>query len=419
MRLVLFTAHYPYGLGEEFLENELRIAEKEFSEIMIVCNAKASECAVVRYLPTNARVVLLRKDQNTVHQNISMLRALLIPRFWKEFFAGCKERGLKCIREVILKLLLVERSFQALQRTENEWLGNEEQLTDTVFYSYWLGPTVLYLKWRKISNYRAFVSRAHGGDCFFDRGYLPWRKDSLDALDAVFTISEMGRKDIVYHYGDKVPKLTEKVHVARLGVSLPTEMGPIPDEDEQVLLVTCSNVIKLKRLDLLVEALHKWSERQIRWVHFGDGVLMNAISLLAQERLAGNPSVSWEFRGRVSNEEVLEFYRNMPVTLFVNCSDAEGIPVSVMEAMAYGIPALARAVGGNVELVDNSCGMLLPEDASADVLFSAIHILISEQSRNAYLQMRQAAHDQVKKRFNATNNYELFWRQIKESIKHG
>ena len=72
MRLVIFTAHYPYGSGEVFLENELRVAEKKFDEIVVVSNAKASE-DISRYIPANAQVVPLRKDKYTILQNLCMI----------------------------------------------------------------------------------------------------------------------------------------------------------------------------------------------------------------------------------------------------------------------------------------------------------------------------------------------------------
>ena len=32
--------------------------------------------------------------------------------------------------------------------------------------------------------------------------------------------------------------------------------------------------------------------------------------------------------------------------IFINMSDSEGVPVSIMEALSIGIPVIARAVGG-------------------------------------------------------------------------
>lgn len=40
-------------------------------------------------------------------------------------------------------------------------------------------------------------------------------------------------------------------------------------------------------------------------------------------------------------------------------SDSEGIPVSIMEAMSFGIPVIARNVGGMSEIVNEENGLLL------------------------------------------------------------
>lgn len=419
MRLVIFTAHYPYGSGEVFLENELRAAEAEFDEIVIVSNSKATE-QISRYIPENARVVLLRKDKNVFLQYVYMLRALFLPKYWRELVVGCRERGWRHISRIALKLMRTERGFIFLKKSENDWkcTNSAEKLENTLFYSYWLEPTVLYLKCHHIDAYRAFISRTHGGDCFFDRGYVPWRTEILDALDAVFPISEMGREDIIVHYGDKIPNLADKIQTARLGVKLPQVPGPEPVSKDPALIVSCSNVIRLKRLDLLIEALQHWNNGPLHWIHFGDGVMLEEIRSLAREKLEGIPSITWEFRGRVTNEAILDFYRSTPVTLFVNCSDVEGIPVSAMEAMAYGIPVVAREVGGNAELVNNECGALLPPKASAEALICAIRSIISEQSNQSYLKMRQVARSRVKKYYAATINYELFWKMAKGIVKH-
>ena len=49
-------------------------------------------------------------------------------------------------------------------------------------------------------------------------------------------------------------------------------------------------------------------------------------------------------KGWVPNKKVIEFYRTNPVNLFLNFSFQEGIPVSIMEAISFGIPILAFIV---------------------------------------------------------------------------
>ena len=58
--------------------------------------------------------------------------------------------------------------------------------------------------------------------------------------------------------------------------------------------------------------------------------------------------------------------------MFINVSSTEGIPVSIMEAMSFGIPVIATAVGGTPEIVNNENGYLLSKDPSAKELAEVI-----------------------------------------------
>ncbi len=46
--------------------------------------------------------------------------------------------------------------------------------------------------------------------------------------------------------------------------------------------------------------------------------------------------------------------------LYVNSSISEGISLTILEAMAAGLPVVATAVGGTPEIVDTACGRLVP-----------------------------------------------------------
>lgn len=62
------------------------------------------------------------------------------------------------------------------------------------------------------------------------------------------------------------------------------------------------------------------------------------------------PNVKVEWKGFFENERVLEFYQREVPDLFINASSTEGIPVSLMEAYAHSIPAIAPNVGGIKEI---------------------------------------------------------------------
>jgi glycosyltransferase involved in cell wall biosynthesis len=67
--------------------------------------------------------------------------------------------------------------------------------------------------------------------------------------------------------------------------------------------------------------------------------------------------------------------------IFVLASRYEGNPVSVMEAMAAGLPAVAPRVGGIPELVDDGVSGLLVEAANSDALGRALASLVRDPQR--------------------------------------
>lgn len=61
--------------------------------------------------------------------------------------------------------------------------------------------------------------------------------------------------------------------------------------------------------------------------------------------------------------------------LFVNMSLSEGIPVSIMEAISFGIPIIATNVGGNAEIVNDETGVLIPVNIDQAALMKQFRIL--------------------------------------------
>ncbi len=59
------------------------------------------------------------------------------------------------------------------------------------------------------------------------------------------------------------------------------------------------------------------------------------------------------FIGTVQSEDVMNYYTGNTIDLFVNTSSSEGVPFSIMEAFAAGIPVMATNVGGTGEIVDD------------------------------------------------------------------
>jgi len=82
--------------------------------------------------------------------------------------------------------------------------------------------------------------------------------------------------------------------------------------------------------------------------------------------------------------------------VYVNCSTSEGVSLTILEAMAAGLPIIATAVGGTPEVVDNTCGRLVPA-RNPTALAEAIKTLMHSPSERANL--GKAARARVESRF--------------------
>ncbi len=153
-------------------------------------------------------------------------------------------------------------------------------------------------------------------------------------------------------------------------------------------IVTCSGISKVKRLEVLAEALRIGQfHKPIIWSILGDGPLKEKIRIIISKY--DRKKIKAIMYGLVSNDDVHKFYAENPVDLFINISISEGLPVSIMEAMSYGIPVLATDVGGNREIVNEKTGLLINSEITVEQIANEINNLMSEnltiKRNNAYI----------------------------------
>lgn len=133
---------------------------------------------------------------------------------------------------------------------------------------------------------------------------------------------------------------------------------------------TVGRFVPVKCYPVLIEA-SRWIFERIPnsyLVLVGDGPLRSQLV-----RLAGD----YQMRDRVRflgwRSDVPEILNALDI--YVLASESEGMSNTILEAMASGLPVVATSVGGNVELVDRSWGLLVPPYNSKS-LADAISILL-------------------------------------------
>lgn len=276
----------------------------------------------------------------------------------------------------------------------------KEGITAPVIYSYWFYESAYAAaRLRKTFPGSRVICRCHGYDLYEVRhpgGYLPFRSWLMEQTDTLCPISQDG----VDYLKTRFPQ-ADNLRLSRLGTG---DRGLcIAEKAPVTTVVSCSNLLDVKRVDLLIKALAQCPQ-PVRWLHFGDGPLMESLCRQAEGL---PPHIQWQFMGSVPNAELMTFYKENYVDVFVNVSSSEGVPVSIMEALSFGIPAVATDVGGTHEIVEDGCnGILLPADTRPEAIAEAIF-----RAKNLP-DARENARRIWQERCDATENYADFYENI-------
>jgi len=351
--LLFFTAEFPYGnKSETFIETEILYLSQNFHRVIVFPTVKSK---ILRKVPDN--VVVDNSCVNVVLSKKEKIKLLIFHflTFSILLFSEIRSRGLmKVFRG---KKILIDYIAGQLKYVDTLKPVLKEYGLNHIFYTYWFCDKLLALTLlkRKHRNMK-LVSRVYGFDLYDDWWPVtgvPLRDFKMKHTDHCFLISQFGLnyiKSLVkkkYHY---------KLSVSKLGVQKLRKVQSISETDQKVIL-SCASLIPLKRVHLIAEII-KDSGMKIKWVHFGDGPGME---LLKKHTCDLPSSVEVEIKGHVDNSEVLSYYATQKVDLLLSVSESEGLPVSMMEALSFGIPVLAVPVGGVPEIVvDGVSGFLFP-----------------------------------------------------------
>jgi len=233
------------------------------------------------------------------------------------------------------------------------------------------------------------------------RLYLELERALARVSDRLIGVSEATVDDLV-RLG-VAPR--ERFSVLPLGLDL----GPLAEPDdgglrertrgeldvapEEVLLVFVGRVVPIKRLDVLLRALAQAGGPgpRLRLALVGDGEERPGLEALASEL-------------GIERDVLFLGYRRELRSLFaaadlaVLSSDNEGTPVSLIEAGAAGLPAVATDVGGVGEVVGEQTGILVPPGDPAALAGALRQMADDPEGRRTY---GRAARSRVTERYGA------------------
>ena len=334
--LVLITSQFPFGTSESFIAAELRFITPYFEKTIII--AQNTSSGIKRNTPENIDV--FRYNPSTSAKGFLYIPVLFILNSSEiitmlkneiDFRLSIGDRF--TIRKFFYLFKKILKAFQ-LRDFITEKLSENKVNDSIVFYSYWLKTGAHAIS---LLNYRNSIkiARGHGSDIYEEKtesGYLPLLRSTAQNLDAIFFISNQGKE----YFIQKTKIESQGFLLSYLGVEKPVTNEIKKSDPGKYVIVSCSNIVALKRINLIIDALENTNAgKDLLWLHFGDGILKNELENYAEKKLGKSANISYRFMGHFPHEELIRYYANNQVDLFLNTSSTEGVPVSIMEAQSF------------------------------------------------------------------------------------
>lgn len=480
--LLLFSDTFPYGMAEPFLQQELPYLASRFSKVEIVplylpeAAAGASAGAIAGSTgaptgsagaPAGSAAATAAAPHRPLPDNVSLCKPLL--RCNHKSVKGLLRYGLfggrsscggsgscvssctgrsgssgtgggamrgglvrECFRKgawrslsklrVLLSYWLIMRASLANREVMEHIIARADQ--GYLFYFYWGDKSVLILPFLKSfmaaqgRRVPLAVMRLHGSDAIEEaKGILPFREQIYGTVDYAVPVSGMIESYIKCCYSVQPRNIcTFRLGSPEGGRTLSWERGPAGE----LHIVSCSNVVPLKRVEYIADAVALLAERlhneggigdvkSLCWTHIGDGPQRVALEQHIKSRIAaaGFPAnlCRVEFKGAMPHREVLEYYRKNHIDLFIHASRSEGGPVVIMEAASFAIPVISTKVGAVDEMIPQE--WIIPVEATPDILVDKVveYLLLPDGKRLALKEQNRRVWEE---RWNAERNYAAF-----------
>lgn len=261
-----------------------------------------------------------------------------------------------------------------------------------------LNATTLALVVARLTG-ASFSFTAHANDIFADQVIL---KEKIKAARFIVAISEYNKRFLVEYSGD--PRVAGKIHVVHSGIPVTDfslDHHPVRPASAPPLVLSVARLVEKKGFPFLIQACRYLRDRGYcaRCIILGSGPQEGELRRLIHDLdLEG-----WvELPGWLDQTQVRAYLREATAfalpCIVAEDGDRDGIPASLMEAMAMAKPCVSTAISGIPELIEDGCSGLLVAEKDAVALADALSRLLDDAELGRRL--GRAGREKVIDRFN-------------------
>tara|TARA_Y100001963_G_scaffold70458_1_gene98067 strand:+ start:480 stop:1613 length:1134 start_codon:yes stop_codon:yes gene_type:complete len=182
-------------------------------------------------------------------------------------------------------------------------------------------------------------------------------------------------------------------------------------ENNIIQLLVVSRLVSQKNIDLIIKAVKVMENENIILNIVGDGSEINNLKLLVKKYELDKKI---NFIGKIENTKLNEYLKNADI--FIQASNYEGLPHSILEAMNFEIPILSTDVGGcSVLLNKGERGYIIPMPVSEVEISEGIRTIINnkDEARSKV----KLAKNYLNQEYNFNTNADIYHEKIKEVVK--
>jgi len=249
-----------------------------------------------------------------------------------------------------------------------------------------------YNKGKISENFDEFQSKKYGVSISLQKKV---RNFSIKNSDVVITPSQH-LKNFILNLG-----FYNKIETINNGITIPEESAQIFTNDQTNITIV-SRLVTHKNIEKIIAAISDLNNSLIKLNIIGDGPELNQLQSIA---LKSDYKENIIFHGKLQRDDINNIFLNSDI--YVQASNYEGLPHSLLEAMSYGIPVLCTPVGECKKLLGNEDrGYELELPVSKDNIKSKINEIMSE--KNTASKKGEDGKNFVTETYSLTNTFSLY-----------
>ena len=195
------------------------------------------------------------------------------------------------------------------------------------------------------------------------------RNWSINSAEIVITPSDHLKSFVSgIGYSKKILKINNGVNI--------TDINRANESKADINLIIISRLVVQKNINIVIEAMKLLDNKNLKLSIIGEGGEFSKLESAIHDLNLQNQV---QLLGKVDNNKISQFL--LTADIFIQASDYEGLPHSVLEAINYEVPILSTETGGCKDLLnDGERGFIIPMPPDKKVIAENISFIIENKA---------------------------------------